>query len=861
MKLSKTSLLTQTLTKISLFLGLIVLAASCNAVKHLKEDELLLQENTIELDGKKTNDPDAYSLIRQKPNSKIPVIGTPFSLHIYNLAEENPDSTYKAWLDRKPNRRKRMNNFFSEKQVNRLGQSKVGFNNWLKRTGSAPVIIDPTRSQKSLDQLKRYYFTRGWFNVDGSYTILKDSTKQKRGKVEYSIQRKTPYTIGNIEEQISSPIVDSIFQATKNQSFIRPEEQYNASNFQNERDRITIQMRNSGLYYFQQEYVTFEADTNSTGHKVHVDYIIPDRRIGGGDTVRTEPFKIYTINEVRVVTDYSYANRSRVLTDSTQYNGYKLYSYDEMNYRPKAITDAIAILPNDIFQDIDRTLTYNQISELRNFKYPNISYEEDPADTTGTGLVTTILLSPRKKYNFSIDFDTYTSQIQQFGIGFNSRFLIRNVFKGAENFEISFRGSVGSSKDVADSNSSFFNTSDVGVNAKLSIPNILFPANTNKIIPKYMSPFTTISAGLSTQKNIGLDRQSFDGIFSYQWKPRTTRTNQFELFNLQYVRNLNPNNYWNVYTTSYDRLNEIARDSDYQFEDNSIPRELGIPEEADNFLVNGLTAENPYNMSEMDFDEAISIAQRQNRLTENNLIFSTSYTWIRDSRQNIYDNNFSRLRFKIVGAGNMLSLVSGAFGFDKNANGNYELFGVQYSQYAKFETNFIRHWEFPNRSILAIRAFGGIAVPYGNSNSIPFNRSYFAGGPNDNRGWRAYDLGPGSSGSILDFNEANFKLAFNAEYRFTILGSFKGAIFADLGNIWNIWDNQERPEFVFEGLQDLSELALATGPGLRYDFGFFVLRFDVGFKTYDPARPEGTRWFKDYNFGNAVYNIGINYPF
>ena len=166
-----------------------------------------------------------------------------------------------------------------------------------------------------------------------------------------------------------------------------------------------------------------------------------------------------------------------------------------------------------------------------------------------------------------------------------------------------------------------------------------------------------------------------------------------------------------------------------------------------------------------------------------------------------------------------------------------------------------------SNTILAVRAFGGIAIPYGNSTSIPFTRSYFAGGANDNRGWRAYDLGPGSSGSQLDFNEANFKLAFNAEYRFPIFGAFKGALFADAGNIWNVFDDVEDPASRFEGIQDLTEIALATGFGLRYDFGFFVARVDLGFKTYNPALPEGDRWFKQYNFNNSVINIGINYPF
>ena len=104
-------------------------------------------------------------------------------------------------------------------------------------------------------------------------------------------------------------------------------------------------------------------------------------------------------------------------------------------------------------------------------------------------------------------------------------------------------------------------------------------------------------------------------------------------------------------------------------------------------------------------------------------------------------------------------------------------------------------------------------------------------------------------------------IALNAEYRYTILGAFKGALFIDAGNIWNIADNIGDEASSFGSLADLKEIAIASGIGFRYDFGFFVFRLDVGFKTYNPALPEGARWFKDYNFNNAVYNIGINYPF
>ncbi|HET8802999.1 MAG TPA: BamA/TamA family outer membrane protein [Aequorivita sp.] len=663
----------------------------------------------------------------------------------------------------------------------------------------------------------------------------------------------------SIIEKISSPVVDSLFQITKGSSFIIPGKQYAATDFVNERDRLTIQFRNSGLFHFEQEYVGFEADTVNTEHKANITYIIPDRKINEGDSTYTVPFKVHTIDEVRIVTDFSFENRDKPFQDSISYKGYKLFSYGKMRFRPKPITDAISITPGNIYKDIDRSLTYSQISDLAIFKYPNISYADVENDSTGTLLNSTILLSPRDRYTLGVDFDAYTSTIQQFGISFSGNIIFRNVFRGAEILQISGRGSLGSSKDAADSESSFFNISEFGGDVKLTFPRIIFPLNTENLIPKYMSPSTSLSIGSSVQNNIGLDRQTVNGIYNYRWKPSKILTYQVDLLNLQFVRNLNAENYFNVYKNSYERLNEIAQDLNYPFLNPSSNPMLEIPEETDLFITDVLT--NGINTEPNIYEEVLSIQERKFRLSENNLIFATNAVITRDTRENINDNNFSRTRIKIESAGNLLSGISSLAGLEKNSSGNYETLGVAYSQYIKAETEYIKHWEINSKNIFAIRAFGGIAIPYGNSNSIPFTRSYFAGGANDNRGWRAYDLGPGSSGSILDFNDANFKLAFNAEYRYTILGAFKGAFFVDAGNIWNVLDNITDEASVFNGIEDIKELAVATGIGLRYDFGFFVLRFDVGFKTHNPARPVGERWFKDYSFSKAVYNIGINYPF
>ncbi|MEP2936856.1 MAG: BamA/TamA family outer membrane protein [Gilvibacter sp.] len=847
----------QSNSKIIVILLLGSLMSSCNAVKRVKDNQSLLTKNEIVVDGELIKDDLVYAQLSQQPNTRV--LKIPFSLHIFNLAKEHPDSTYNKWLNKKPKRKERLERLLSKKQVAELGNSYTGFNNWIKKTGEAPVIVDTVKLEKSKKRLERYYARRGWFRSKASYTVNKDSSK--RATVTYNVAREQPYIIDSITKQISSPIVDSIFEQTKRLSFLNQGDQYEAINFENEIDRLTIQLRNSGLFYFEQDYVTFEADTVKTNHKANITYIIPDRSITEGDSTYTKPFEIYNVNKVRIITDYSYQNREAMLTDSVQFNQFELYSYKPQQFKPKAITDAIAITPGKIFRDIDRSLTNNQISDLRVFRYPTISYDQDPEDPKG--LIATILLTPLKKYNFSVEFDAFTSTVQEFGVGFSTTLSIRNVFKGAETLEISARGSLGSSKDNAESDDTFFNISDVGGDARLSFPRILSPFNTERLIPKFMAPRTVVSAGFGFQNNIGLDRQNLTSAFNYTWEPVKSKTWSFDLANIQYVRNLNIGNYFNVYRSSYDRVNEIARDAGYIYENTGDNTgSLGVPSEIDQFIDDAIDG----NVNDLDFtrdnlEEISSIEERQERLSEDNLIFSSALTYVKDSREDIYDNTFYRFRAKVESAGNLMAGLSRLFNTTKNADGNFVSLGVVYSQYIKFETDYIKHWEINDNAVVAIRAFGGIAIPYGNSNSIPFTRSYFGGGANDNRGWRPYDLGPGSSGSTLDFNEANFKLAFNAEYRFTLLGAFKGALFVDAGNIWNLNDIQTDPAFTFDGFSDLSELAIASGFGVRYDFGFFVLRLDTGFKTHNPARAKGDRWFKEYNFANSVINIGVNYPF
>ena len=833
-----------------LFLVLLTIGLySCDTVKRVAEDEHLLSKTSVIVNDKKDNTEIINSLLYQKPNRKIASI--PLRLHIYNTARPNRDSLFETWLNKSQKRRARLERRYSIKQVNKLKQSVLGFNNWLKSTGEAPTIVNEDETKRSVKRLKDYYINNGWFNVEADFDIKKNDNK--RAEVKYNVETKHPFLIDSISDILKSPVIDSLYQNIKKNAIIKTGEQYRTSNFEEERDRISTSLRNSGLYHFNQDYITFEMDTIGTHKKVNVGINIQDRAIRTPDSIRREPFEIYKIKDVNIITDYTFDNRNKPFQDSISYGSYKLYSYDKIRYRPKALTDAIFITPGEVFKDIDRTRTYRYINELRTFKYPNIEYIENPDNT----LTDTIRLTPLKKFSLSFNADVSQSDIQTVGFSLNPSLKIRNVFKGAETLEISGIASIGASDDLKEEGDPFFDIIEFGVDVKLTIPRLFSPFYTENIIPKYMSPSTRIGLATTSQKNIGLDKRTFSGNFSYNWLPNPQVTNRLDLFNVQYVRNLNPDNYFGVYNNSFSSLNKIAQDVGYIGSDS----DLTIPDGANTFIDYVLNQTTPSEISSSQLETINGIDERQNRLTENNLILSSSFNFTKDQRTNLFDHDFSIFRFKLELAGNLLAGTSKLLGLKKDNDGRYEFLNVAYSQYVKTEFDYIKHWDLGKKNVLATRAFFGIAIPYGNSKSIPFAKSFFGGGPNDNRAWSAYNLGPGSSETTNEFSEANLKLAFSAEQRFNIFGNLNGALFIDAGNIWNVLDNVEDDRATFSGFDSLKDIAVGSGFGLRYDFSFFVFRFDIGFKTYDPSYRDNNRWFNDYNFTNAVYNIGINYPF
>jgi outer membrane protein assembly factor BamA len=847
-------------TKIAAFILIAIFICACNAVKRVPDGKQLLTKNQITVNGKTTKAENIFNQLYQKPNSTL-LLGYRLRLNLYNLANLNPDSTYQAKFTNDPGKYERKSKWLSAKQVDRLGKSfwYHGIHDFLKKTGEPPVIIDSSKTKKSILRLNYYYFNNGFFNVDAAYKV--DTVAPKRAKIEYKISTGKPYFLDTVQTTIATPVLDSLYKTIKSNSFVKSGNQYKTLDFEDEKNRITTHFRNNGVYYFQPTYVNFDIDTIKKENKADVNIIINNYSYQDNDSTKTEPFKIYKISDVDIYTDYSPAKSKSKITDSTTYNNFNLYSHDKLRYKPHAITDAIFITKGGLFADNKTILTTRYLNNLKIFNYPSVQYEIDPRDTTYSSLIAKIYLTPRKKYSFGTSLDITHSNIQDIGIALSVSETIRNVFNGAETLEASVRGNIGASRDLANPNNRFFNVSEYGIDLKLNVPRIFMPFSTEKIIKKSMIPSTLMAIGFARQTNIGLDKENFTGAFTYNWTPKKNNSARFDLFNAQFVQNLNPQNYFNVYGSSYSALNEIGKiyntEPRYFNNDSDLIIETGTS----GFINEVLSPTSGLTLSTKDYAAVKSIEERRLRLTENDFILATSYTFTKTTKTDLLDNTFYLFKTKIESAGSLLSFISNTTNQVQNKNGKYQLFNLEYSEYIKTEFDYIKHWDLTREKVFAVRTFFGIAIPFGNSDYIPFSRSYFSGGSNDNRAWQPYSLGPGRSGAKDDFNEANMKIAFSSEFRFKILGELKGALFADAGNIWNVYDNVTDEKSTFNGFKSLKDIALGTGFGLRYDLSFFVLRFDFGFKTYNPANELGEKWFREYNFANSVLNFGINYPF
>jgi len=841
------------IAKLTILLTLGIFLEGCVAHRNWGDQQRLVVENRIIYDSITVKNDPVNLLLTTQPNQRV--LGIPIRLMLYERGHPNPEKLFQHWVEKKPNRKKRWSQWLSEKQLFALEKSVINFHEWLKKVGEPPTLENELAIVNSEKRIIQYYKNLGYF--DARVNTEKISLDDHKIALAYHIEPQQKYLIDSIKLKAESQAIQSLYEKHKDNQWIEEGAPFEVLNFDKERERLISLFKNNGVYNFQQSSLKFIAAIDSTGKDLNIPVTIevknPTARIN--DSLKTIPYKINRVEKINIyVNDAQEGNAFQQFTDSIEYNGFSIFSQGKLKYNPRALTSGILIQQNEPYSEEERTATYRYFTNLKNFKYPSITYT--PIKNDSTALEAQVFLTPKERFSLDFDLDLSHSNIQDFGIGLGGGLGIRNVFKGAALLELGLKTNLGASRDIAQDQDRFFNLFELSSDAKLSVPRIMLPFVKGDLIPKKMYPQTNLILGTSYQKNIGLDKQFFNGIYQFDWKPNNKNQWLFKLVDLEFVNNQNISNYFNVYRNSYDRLNTIATGLELpqNWLDNN--NNLIIPEGTDAFMDAVLNEKTAIAQETTAYKTVNGVQERWNRLTANNLILGSSLSFSSNTQENIFDETFYQLRWKTDWVGLLLNNL-----LLNNSGQSASFYGVSPSQYIKTELDFIKHWRVGRQRIIAFHFFGGVAIPYGNANDIPFTRSFFSGGTNDNRAWKAYKLGPGSSSNINEFNEANFKLAFNLEYRFPLVAALNGALFADLGNIWNLWDAIEDPAMRFEGWQDLSELALGTGIGLRYDFNFFVIRFDTGFKTYNPALPKDMRWGTDMSLRKAVFNIGINYPF
>lgn len=828
--------------KLSLTFLFLLILVSCNSTKHVAEDEHMLTQNYIYVDSVRNKSSEIQKYILQKPNPRF--LDLPFALYIHNIGNHDKPNTPSEWGKKNPKSYNLIKNIFSEKQSISYANSFINLNKWFLNY-QGPEIINKRKVKRTADNLLAYYKTQGYFKSKVDTVV--NEYKDKKATVEYHITKGKPTILDTISLKIDSKVLDSIYKDSKYKSLLKSGDQYNDKTFRNEASNVLKLFRNNGIYHFSEAALGFYVDSDKDElpyYNTNVEFLISGSRLKEIDgNYINKPFKVQKISKINVYTDYSFTKKGEPILDSINYKGINFLAHNKVKYNPKYLSQSIFIKPNTVYKDTLRNLTRNHLKSLKNFKSTNIKFSQIPG--SDNELKMDIFLAPIEKYTLGLETELTHSNIRE--IGSSAKFSIsnRNAFKGAELLKLSFLGSYFTSRNGPGW--------EIGTDASLEIPRFVAPFGLSKLVPKEMSPRTLFSIGSSFQRNIGLDRQTFTFLSDYKWQFNSKKTIQLEIFNTQYIKNLNTSNYFRIYNSEYNNLETVAN----VYPNKTLPENTSENNSGIVNFISTVSNDSSFKASNPEeYNTALNILNRYNIITSDFLIPTISYTFNYNNQTTFDDNNFSFFKFRIANSGNILGLISK----NSNSKGKKTFAKIPLAQYFKTDIEYKKFWDVGENSVFGIRSFLGAIIPYDNSD-IPFTKSYFAGGSNDIRSWQTYELGPGSRNTGLEFNVGSLKFLTSAEYRFDVVSNLKGALFIDAGNIWDITGS----DFVddnakFNGFSSLKNIAVGSGFGARLDFSFLILRLDVGFKTYEPYLT-GNKWLKNYNFANAVYNIGINYPF
>lgn len=669
-----------------------------------------------------------------------------------------------------------------------------------KSWGEPPVIYDKILTQMSAQQLQRLYQNRGYINAKIDTSLV---FKSKKVKVTYTIHSNKPYKLRNYKTMSNHPVFDSIAQDSS-KTLIQKGMNFDTDVFNAERERIATQMRNSGYYNFIKDFIVYSADSSLRRNQIDVKLDIKNNLKNSSTPINWLVFRQFYIGKVIFVLNKTDITDSLSVLDkdTVSFRNYFLIDSKKKFISLDALIHNSYIEPNTLYSDVAVERTYSALNSLAPVKYINISFKETEVPDV---LDTYIYIVPAKTVSVSAELEGtltkgYLGGALQLGT------VNKNKYKGAETLTVQGR--------LALEKQNLEWAKEVSGQVRLMFPKFLFPVGSYDF-KRNVHANTEYTTNISYQNRPNeFTTTNLTGGINYSWTTAANKYHhQFELFNLSYV-------YFpkidETFRTTYINAGIYNK---YNYEDHFIMR-LG------------------YNGS-----------------------FS-NYNKLRPLR------NYSTHTYNVESAGNLLYLANAILGTKKETDGFYKLFNVRYAQYVRGEYNTSFYQIFDKNNRLVYHAGLGAGLPFGNANIIPYERRFYSGGANSVRGWNESYLGPGvyqriKSVRSRDYNQVgDLKLDLNVEYRSKLFWVLEGALFFDAGNIWTIKNyDTEQLGGQFNVNSFYKQIAMSYGAGLRLDFSFFVFRFDMGVRLFDPVKTGNERWRTAPSGEDFAFHVAIGYPF
>ena len=763
---------------IIILLFMAVAMSSCNINRFVPEGKYLVKKNNIVIEEKKTkiSKSGLSSYITLKPYKDA--FQTNIPTWFYYKSEQRPDSKIWAWMN--------------------------------KTFGKTPVYYDVKDANNSSTQMMRYLDNVGYFHSKVKHTV---KTRRKKATVTYHVYPTKPYHVNKFNYVINDSLVKSYIMRDSAKFEPKEGEIYNAYFLDDQREIITERMKNSGYFFFSRDDIYFEVDSNFMNHSMEVTMRLKENKLSN---------KKYYIRDISVYPNFSVFRMGEKPTDSVKLavevgmrkrkNIWDFYYFGKPEVTPQTFRQSIHIIEGLPYNLRSITSTYRALGNFKLFRNINIEFDTVSGTQDSLNLLDCrITMQQNDQHSFTVQTEGTNSE-GDLGIKGSFSYSNKNIFHGAETFQLSLKGGLEAQKligtEATESGKNVFNTWEFGLTASVIFPRFLGPFSSLTFARDYQ-PTTTVSLGYNTQTRYYYSRYITTASYGYDWKKNYRLGQTLTPFYLNSVKIANINPVFQAY-----------------------------------------------------LDEETS--QRKKAQYTSHLLFGTRYSLTYNTQRFNKTGSFFYIRADFETSGNLLSLFNKTKLITENENGYYEIFGIRYAQYVRSSFDLRQHLDLGNDNWFVFRQFVGIGLPYGNSQDMPFERSFYGGGANGLRGWLYRTLGPGAYVPVSEDIEktGDLQLELNAEFRFPLYNIVNGAVFVDAGNVWTYHPNESMPNSEFRFDSFYKQFALDAGVGIRLDVSFLILRFDIAYAMRNPYinTETGSHW----RFGqgnNFRLQAGIGYPF